>query len=87
MMATTTVLDDDQAYDHAGQPIAPLSPTGLPYRYKLRGQGLSSYASTAEEILALVIEDYPSAPSPQTPTSCPATRKRLTTCASCTPSV
>ena len=42
MMATTTVLDDDQAYDHAGQPIAPLSPIGLPYRYKLRGQGLSS---------------------------------------------
>lgn len=63
MMATTTVLDDDQAYDHAGQPIAPLSPTGLPYRYKLRGHGLSSYASTAEEVLALVIEDYPQRPA------------------------
>lgn len=58
-MATTTVLDDDQATDHTGQPIAPLTPAGMPYRYKLRGRGLSSYASTADEVLALVIEEYP----------------------------
>ena len=67
MMATTTVLDDDQAPDHAGQPIAPLTPEGFPYRYKLRGRGLSSCASTAEEVLALVIESgfcTPSASSP-----------------------
>lgn len=62
MMATTIVLDDDQATDHAGQPIAPLTPEGFPYRYKLRGRGLSSYASTADEVLALVIEDYPQRP-------------------------
>lgn len=62
MMAVTTVLDDEQATDHAGQPIAPLTPAGFPYRYKLRGHGLSSYASTAEEVLALVIEDYPTPP-------------------------
>ena len=58
-MAVATVPDDEQAYDHSGQPIAPLTPAGFPYRYKLRGRGLSSYASTAEEVLALVIEDYP----------------------------
>ena len=58
-MAVATVPDDEQAYDHSGQPIAPLTPAGFPYRYKLRGRGLSSYASTAEEVLALVVEDYP----------------------------
>lgn len=58
-MAVATVPDDEQAHDHSGQPIAPLTPAGFPYRYKLRGRGLSSYASTAEEVLALVIEDYP----------------------------
>lgn len=62
MMATTTVLDEDQATDHSGQPIAPLTGAGMPYRYKLRGRGLSSYASTADEVLALVIEDYPQPP-------------------------
>ena len=62
MMAITTVLDGEQVTDHAGQPVAPLTPAGFPYRYKLRGRGLSSYASTADEVLALVIEDYPTPP-------------------------
>lgn len=61
-MAITTVLDTDQVNDHAGQPVVPLTPDGMPYKYKLRRGPSNVYTSTADEILSVVIDDYPQLP-------------------------
>jgi hypothetical protein len=32
----TVVWDDEQPTDHAGEPVTPLTPAGLPYRWRPR---------------------------------------------------
>jgi hypothetical protein len=59
----TVVWDDEQPVDHAGSPVAPLTPAGLPYRWRLRLAGRSVYAVDADQVLAAVIDDYPTRPS------------------------
>ena len=51
------VWDDEQPTDHAGEPVAPLTPAGLPYRWRLRLRGRSLYAVDADQVLAAVIDD------------------------------
>lgn len=58
----TLVHDDDQPRDHGGDPVAPLTPTGHPYRFRLRIDQRSYYASTADDLLAVIIDGYPEPP-------------------------
>ena len=58
----TVVPDDQQQVDHNGQPIAPLTPAGLPFRYRLRRPGSAVYGATADDLLAVVIDGYPAEP-------------------------
>ena len=54
------VLDDaDQLIDHGGKAVPPVTDAGMPYRYKVRLAGRSAYATTADEMLALFVPDYP----------------------------
>lgn len=53
------VYDEDQPVDHGGEPVAPLTPAGLPFRYRLREGDHAFYASTADDLLAVIIDDYP----------------------------
>lgn len=57
------VADLDQATDHAGRPIPPITDCGLPYRYKVRLNGRNAYASTADEVLSLFISGYDPCPT------------------------
>lgn len=62
LQPATVVWDDEQPRDHAGAPVAPLTPAGMPYRYRLRLPGRALYAVTADQALAAVVDDYPSPP-------------------------
>lgn len=54
------LLDDaDQLIDHGGKAVPPVTDAGMPYRYKVRLAGRSAYATTADEMLALFVPDYP----------------------------
>ena len=54
------LLDDaDQLIDHGGKAVPPVTDAGMPYRFKVRLAGRSAYASTADEMLALFVPDYP----------------------------
>ena len=54
------LLDDaDQLTDHGGKAVSPVTDAGMPYRYKVRLAGRSAYATTADEVLALFVSDYP----------------------------
>lgn len=63
LMPVTVVPDEQQQIDHNGQPIAPLTPAGLPYRYRLRRPGSAVYAATADDLLGVVIDGYPAEPA------------------------
>lgn len=52
------VSDDDQQVDHNHRPIPPITAGGIPYRFQVRLDGANAYASTADEVLALFIDDY-----------------------------
>lgn len=52
------VSDDDQQFDHNHRPVPPIAVGGIPYRYQVRLDGAKAYASTADEVLALFIDDY-----------------------------
>ncbi|MDN5802996.1 MAG: hypothetical protein L0H26_00155 [Microlunatus sp.] len=66
----TVVWDDEQPVDHAGAPVAPLTPAGMPYRWRLRLPGRSLYAVDADQVLAaVVVVDYPSPPAEDEPDS------------------
>lgn len=53
------IPDVDQVRDHSGKPVEPVTATGLPYRYKVRlPGGANAYTLTADEVLALFIEEY-----------------------------
>lgn len=59
----TVVWDDEQPVDHANAPVAPLTPAGMPYRYRLRLPGRSLYAVDADQVLAAIIDEYPTTPA------------------------
>ena len=59
----TVVWDDEQPVDHTGDVVAPLTPAGMPYRYRLRLRYRSLYAVDADQVLAAVIDDYPTPPT------------------------
>ena len=65
----TVVWDDEQPVDHAGAPVAPLTPAGMPYRWRLRLPGRSLYAVDADQVLATVVDDYPAQPADDAPHS------------------
>lgn len=58
---TLTLAFDDQPTDHSGDPVTPLTSAGTPYRYALvgyAGRPETTYASTAEALLSVIIPDY-----------------------------
>lgn len=57
------VYDNEQPVDHGGDPVAPLTPAGLPFRYRLREGDHAFYASTADDLLAVIIGNYPDPPA------------------------
>lgn len=59
-----TVPDSDQQTDHSHRPVPPVAAGGIPYRYKVRLARRNVYASTADEVLSLFIEDYRPRPEP-----------------------
>lgn len=60
----TVIADADQVSDHAGKPVPPLTPHGVPLRWKIRLPGVNVYTLTADEALACFLDDHdPSAPS------------------------
>lgn len=63
----TVVWDDQHPVDHAGAPVAPLTPAGMRYRWRLRLPGRSLYAVDADQVLAAVIDDYPVRPAADAP--------------------
>ncbi len=58
------VSDNDQEFDHSHRPVPPVTPGGMPYRYKVRLVGRNVYASTPDEVLSLFIEGYRPQPAP-----------------------
>lgn len=52
------IHDQEQASDHAGKPVPPMSPDGAPLRWKVRLEDSSIFATTADEVLSCFISDY-----------------------------
>jgi hypothetical protein len=75
---STVVWDDEQPVDHAGEPVAPLTPAGMAYRWRLRLPGRSVYAVDADQVLAAVIDDYPTPPDTADTTDAAWDRYELT---------
>lgn len=55
------VGDSADLVDHGGKPVAPLTPAGGPYRFRMRqhDRARTTYASDADALLSVLIEDYP----------------------------
>ena len=61
------IADADQVSDHAGKPVPPITPAGMPLRWKIRLPQASIFTLTADEAVACFIDDYePTTPDDDT---------------------